>query len=139
MRFALILATGLGLSVTQAVTPAMAQTKAPLSSVTGVTDGIMSLGIANTVRRKCPDISGRMIKAFFYVDKLKAHAKSLGYSSAEVDAFLDDKAAEEKLKARGIAYLKSKGVVENQPETLCAFGHAEIAKSSLIGSFLRTN
>lgn len=137
MRILLSLATVI--SVAAAPVAASANTRPPLSEVKEITDGIMVLGIANTIRRRCDGISGRMIRGWSYVQALKARANELGYSDTEIRALLDDKAAEKRLIDEGLAYVESKGVDRNDPASLCAFGREEIKKSSLIGSFLRAN
>ncbi|WP_204114803.1 DUF5333 domain-containing protein [Shimia biformata] len=137
MRFILTVATAASLALTPVASAA--NSRPPLSEVKEITDGIMVLGIANTIRRKCDGISGRMVRGWSYVQKLKARANELGYSDAEIRALLSDKEAEKRLVEQGLAFVETKGVDRNDPATLCAYGREEIKKSSLIGSFLRAN
>ncbi len=125
------------LAVTTSLCASVALAKQPLSEVKIVNDGLLAVGIADEIRKNCPSISARMVKAFFYINELEDHAKELGYSEEEIDDYVSDKSEKAKMRARGEAYLKEQGVVESNPDTYCALGRAEIKKSSRIGALLR--
>lgn len=116
-----------------------AQAKRPLEDVSSVTNGLLWVGIADEIRKSCSSISARMFKALNYVSDIQNEAKSLGYSQDEIDAFRKSDANKAVLRQRGEAYLKAHGVALGDPETYCALGRAEIAKSSQIGALLRAN
>lgn len=118
-------------------TAVQAEAKASLGTVTQVSNGILIVGIANEIRKKCPSIDPRLVKAYFFMNSLKSHAKKLGYSSTEIDAYLDNKEEEAKIKMRGEAYLIQNGITKDDPETYCALGRTEIKKSSQIGALLK--
>ncbi len=111
--------------------------KPPLRDVPAVDDALLDLGIADRIRKTCPTISARMLKAVSYVWDLKAQARALGYSEAEIDAYVDSEAEKDRMRARGRAFFKAKGVDTSDPQSYCALGRAEIQKSSRIGSLLR--
>ncbi|ASM72667.1 MULTISPECIES: DUF5333 domain-containing protein [Roseobacteraceae] len=106
---------------------------------TPIDDGLLAVGLADEIRKACPDISARMLRAFGYINDLKSQAQALGYSEAEIDAYRKSDVEKARLKQRGDAYLAANGVVAGQPETYCALGRNEIEKSSRIGSLLRVN
>ncbi len=122
-------------SVSLFATPVMA--KQPLGKVAAIDDALFDLGIADRIRKNCPSISARMFKAIGYVRKLESDAKALGYTSAEIEAYTDSKADKARLRAKAAVFFKAKGVDTSDPQSYCAFGHAEIQKSSRIGSLLR--
>ncbi len=112
-------------------------TKKSLRDVKSIDDAVFHIAAADQIRKMCPDISARLFKALNFARKTKAKAVKLGYSEAEIDAYLDSDAEKARMKARGAAYFKANGVVTGEPESYCALGRKEIEKSSRIGSLLR--
>ena len=88
------------------------------------------------IRKNCDSIGGRVIKALFYMNSLKQRARERGYSEAEIDAYVDNKAEKRKMRRKGEAYMAAKGVDPEKPETFCDLGRAEIAADTPIGKFL---
>ncbi|MDO6725566.1 MAG: DUF5333 domain-containing protein [Cognatishimia sp.] len=117
----------------------VAEAKQPLEKVESVTDGLLWVGIADEIRKTCPTISARMIRALGYINDIQNEAKSLGYSKAEIDTFRKSDANKAELRRRGEAYLKANGVDLSDPSSYCTLGLAEIKKSSQIGALLRAN
>ena len=114
-----------------------AQAKRPLAQVKPITDGLLAVGLADEIRNNCPTISARMLRAVSFMTSLKNKAQAMGYSDEEIRAFRKNSSEKARMRARGEAYLKQNGVRKGQPETYCALGRAEIAKSSQIGALLR--
>ncbi len=71
--------------------------------------------------------------------RLKSRANALGYSDAEIRAYIESDAEKARMRAKGEAFLSQNGVRYGQPETFCAFGRSEIQKNSAIGALLRAN
>ncbi|AXI46086.1 hypothetical protein C1J03_08685 [Sulfitobacter sp. SK012] len=111
--------------------------KPPLRDVPKIDNALLDLGIADIIRKQCPDISARMLKALNYVWGLKAEAGRLGYTDAEIDAYIDSDAEKTRMRARGDEFFKARGVETSDPQSYCALGRAEIQKSSRIGSLLK--
>ena len=122
-------------SVAMLATPAVA--KQPLNQVAAIDDALFDLGIADRVRKNCPTISARLFRAISYVRKIESEAKAMGYTAAEIEAYTDSDADKARLRAKAAKYFKAKGVDTSDPQSYCAFGHAEIQKSSRIGSLLK--
>ncbi|MGJ8615966.1 MAG: DUF5333 domain-containing protein [Sulfitobacter sp.] len=131
MRKVLIALVSVGLMAT----PVLA--KQPLNQVAAIDDALFDLGIADRIRKNCPTISARMFRAISYIRKLESDAKALGYTSAEIEAYTDSDADKARLRAKAAAFFKAKGVDTSDPQSYCAFGRAEIQKSSRIGSLLK--
>ena len=117
--------------------PLQAQAKPPLREVAAIDDALFDLGIADRIRKNCPTISARMLKAIGYVRGLERKARDLGYTQAEIDAYTDSDADKDRLRAKAAAFFAAKGVDPARPESYCAVGLEEIQKSSRIGSLLR--
>jgi len=111
--------------------------KPPLREVAEIDDAVLDVGIADIIRKRCPDISARMVRAVRFAYDVKAKARAMGYSEAEIDAYLDSDAEKARMRARGAAFFKARGVDTSDPQSYCALGRAEIQKSSRIGSLLK--
>ena len=123
------------LVATLAATPLLA--KPPLREVAQIDDALLDLGIADRIRKECPDISARMFRAIAYVRDLQRDAKALGYTDAEIEAYTDSDAEKDRMRARGAAFFAARGVDTSDPQSYCALGKTEIQKGSRIGSLLR--
>ena len=113
--------------------------KPPLREVPEIDGTILAVGIADEIRKNCPDISARLIRAVGVVNGLKGTARSLGYSDEEIDAYRKSEAERARLKAERDSYLQAAGVRAGAPDTYCALGRVEIEKGGQIGALLRMN
>lgn len=121
------------------LTAGSASAKPHLRDVPEIDGTILAVGIADEIRKNCPEISARMLKAYTLVTGLKDRARALGYSDAEIDAYRGSDAEKARLKAARAAYLAQSGVTVGQPATYCALGRQEIEKGGQIGALLRMN
>ncbi len=109
----------------------------PLGQVSRITEGLINTAIAYEVSRVCPSIEPRMVEGLIYLNSLKAHAQSLGYSPEEIDAFTRDRSEKARLEAIARARLADMGAVVGQADTYCDVGRQEMANHSQIGRLLR--
>ena len=63
-----------------AMTGSMALAKPALRDVPELDNRLFAVGLAEEIRRNCPQISGRMLKAFGYLQDLANDALELGYT-----------------------------------------------------------
>jgi hypothetical protein len=131
MRFIMMALLGLGLF------SAPVSAKPPLRDVAAIDDALLDVGIADAIRKNCPTIDARLIKATTFLWNIKGQANALGYSDAEIDAYRKSNVEKERLKARGRAFFEARGVDTSDPHSYCAIGLEEIQKQSRIGSLLR--
>lgn len=115
--------------------PAGAQT--PLKDVAYVRDGIIHVGMAYEISEKCGDISARLFRGLGFLQSLKNHARGLGYSDAEIDAYVNDAAEKDRLEAIARSELADLGVIEGDESSYCAVGRAQIAANTRVGWLLR--
>ena len=113
--------------------------KPHLRDVPEIDGTILAVGIADEIRKNCPVISARMVQAYRTVTGLKARARDLGYSDAEIDAYRKSDAEKARLKRARDAYLRQGGVAAGQEASYCDLGRVEIEKGSRIGALLRMN
>lgn len=125
------------MALTYATLATTAMAKTPLKDVPAVADGIMKFGIANEIRENCDSISPRLMRAYRYIQALKAYAESLGYSEQEIDAYVDNDVEKARLLGLANAYMQQRGVDPNVSQTYCALGLEEIKSGSEIGRLLK--
>ena len=119
--------------------PTSTMAKPSLRDVPEIENIIFAAALAHEISGICPTIKARKIKALGMAWQLKSRANDLGYSDAEIRAYVESDREKARMRAKGERFLKANGVVYGRPETFCAFGHAEISKSSAIGALLKAN
>ncbi|MEL6465339.1 MAG: DUF5333 domain-containing protein [Pseudomonadota bacterium] len=113
--------------------------KPHLRDVPEIDGTLLAVGIADEIRKNCPDISARMFRALTLVNSLKAKARNMGYSEEEIDAYRKSDVEKARLKTARAAYLEKAGVTAGQPASYCALGQVEIERGGQIGALLRMN
>lgn len=131
----------MGMKVTKFAVSALAAlvpaaSAASLSQETDINDALFEIAVANEIRKECDSISPRIFKAIGRMNELKAEARRRGYTDAEIDAYVNDKAEKQKMRERRNAYIRAQGAKPNNGPSLCALGRSEIAKQSPIGELL---
>ncbi len=109
----------------------------PLKDVQYVRDGIIHVGMAYEISEKCSSIRARTWRGINFLQSLKNHAESLGYTDAQIDAYIDDDAEKDRLEAIARRELARLGIVEGDEATYCAVGRAQIAANTRVGWLLR--
>ncbi|MBM3603711.1 MAG: hypothetical protein FJX25_02910 [Alphaproteobacteria bacterium] len=117
-----------------AATPAAALE--PLSQNSYVNERLVQARVADVLRRGCPSIDARLVRAFREARALKRHALDQGYTEAQIDAFLDSREERQRIYAQADRYMRENGVVNGQPDTFCRLGRDEIARQTIAGSLL---
>lgn len=130
-----ILALMIAIAATAGAGSASAQSA--LKDEAEVRDGIIYVGMAYEISQKCDDISARTWRGITFLQSLKRTASDLGYSDAEIDAYVNDR--DEKRRLEGVArqMLADLGVVPDEPATYCAVGREQIASNTRVGWLLR--
>ena len=111
--------------------------KPALKDVAEVREGIIATGMAYEISERCGSISPRYFRAIGYLNSLKSYARDLGYSDAEIDAYIDDDTEKDRLETIARDRLASLGVVVGSEATYCAVGQSDIQAGSNIGRLLR--
>ncbi|WP_291840375.1 DUF5333 domain-containing protein [Limimaricola sp.] len=116
---------------------AAARADIPLKDQPAIRDGLITAGMAIEIGDKCPSLSVRMIRGYFYLEDLKRQARALGYSDDEINAYVKDKAEKARLEDVGRAQLRDLGTVDGDAESYCAVGRAQMAAGTTLGGLLR--
>lgn len=114
--------------------PAAAQV--PLRENAAINSQLLTVGLANEIRKRCDTISGRLLKGVTTLRAIHRQALDQGYSKEEIETYVDSRVEKDRMKARGRAWLAKRGASPEQPETMCRVGREEIAKASGIGALL---
>ncbi|WP_417241452.1 DUF5333 domain-containing protein [Celeribacter sp.] len=117
--------------------PLSAAALPPLSRVDEIDNNMLYVGIAIEISDECPTIEARKIKGLNFLWTLKAVASEMGYSNAQIEEYVTSKDEKARIRAKGAAYARARGVDPTTSAGLCALGEMEIAKGSVIGSLLR--
>lgn len=110
----------------------------PINQEKTINGTLLSGFIADAIADNCPTMQPRKLRALNELLKLRDYALRVGYSAAEVRAFVESPTEKARGKAEAAAWLARKGAVPGQAEAYCAAGEAEIANGSLIGTLLRS-
>ena len=112
------------------------EAKPALSEVPQIDDGLLVIGLAHEIHKKCPTISARLFKGIGALQDLKREAQDLGYSDDEIREHVESDAEKKRLRARAAQYMKARGLGQTKQD-YCALGQDEIAQKSQIGALLR--
>lgn len=126
---ALILATTLA-------GPMQASAQTPLGKNSYVTERLVAARVADRIRKTCPTIGARLIRAMSELQALQSYALKAGYSKAEMKAYLKDPVEKQKIYAKAEAYLAAGGATAGNVDGFCALGHKEIVAQSIAGSLI---
>ncbi|CUH32504.1 hypothetical protein JSE7799_00941 [Jannaschia seosinensis] len=109
---------------------------ADLAQERGITEGLINVGIAYEISEVCPDIGPRRIRGLRYLLALRGAAAEMGYSAAEIDAFIDDDAEKDRLEAIARDRLARMGAPRGDVAAHCAVGRREVAGDTQVGRLL---
>ena len=108
-----------------------------LKDVAKVRDGIIFVGMAYEISEECGSLNARLFRGLGYLQSLRRHARDLGYSEAEIEAYINDDDEKDRLEGIARAQLASLGVVPGQEATYCSVGRAQIEANTRVGWLLR--
>ncbi|MBK5935033.1 hypothetical protein C8N32_101200 [Rhodovulum imhoffii] len=111
----------------------------PLRENRHINGSLLSAAIGDEIRKHCPTISPRLFLAMKKAWELEQYARKLGYSDAQIEAFLESERERDRMRALRDKYLRANGVIKGDAESYCRLGRAEIAKGTLTGILLREN
>ncbi len=116
---------------------AIASAKPALRDVSEIDDAMLWVALAIEISDKCDEIDPRTLRGLSVLYGLKRRAQTLGYTSAEINAYVKSPDEKARMRERGERYVKSRGLDPSDPAALCRLGHAEIDRSSAIGVLLK--
>ena len=121
-----------------AVAGSAALAATPLNEEKHINMSLTAAAIGDLIRRNCSSISPRYFVVFRKTKALERYALDLGYTKAEIRAFLDNQTERNRVRTAAEKYLSDHGVVKGEESTYCSAGRAEIANKTLTGQLLRS-
>lgn len=119
--------------------PSVSEARVSLQDDKTLENGLVTVAIARTLYRSCDDIEPKKLKAYGFLRGLYKHAKSLGYTTEEIEAYIDNEADKKRVESKAYSYIASKGADMEVVSTICEVGRAEIEVESFVGKYLRIN
>lgn len=107
------------------------------ANVERVTEGLIAAGMAIELGDKCDGVSVRMIRGLNFLQGLKSHLQDLGYSNAEIDAYIDNRTEKQRLETIARQRLNALGVRTDDGTTYCTVARSQIAEGTPVGRLLR--
>lgn len=107
------------------------------ANVERVTEGLIAAGMAIELSDNCDGVRVRMIRGLSFLQGLKNHLHDLGYSGAEIDAYIDNRTEKQRLETIARQRLNALGVRTDDTTTYCTVAQTQIAEGTQIGRLLR--
>ena len=104
-----------------------------------VRQGFYAIGLADEIRKNCPAISPRLVRAYTFLKSLESYALESGYSQDDIEDLKDDDAARSELEAQIEADLRARGATPGNTAGYCQVGREEMARGTSAGRLLRGN
>ncbi len=111
----------------------------PLHEDPTVRQGFYAIGLADEVRRNCPQISPRLVRAYSFLKSLQSYARDAGYSEADIEALRENDSERDALEAEIEADLRARGAQAGNAAGYCKVGREEIARGTQAGRLLKGN
>ena len=119
------------------LSPVLAQDRPGLQGEADIENSLRIVATVEVLRDNCDALDLRKIKAVMYVRGIQSRARKLGYSDAEIEAYVDDDAQRGRLEGIAMAYLQSKDAVPGDAGSFCAVAKGEMAAKSTVGGLLK--
>lgn len=114
--------------------PAKAVT--PLYDDPVLREGFYKIGLAEELRRNCPRIAPKLVRAYAFLKELEKYAMDAGYSRDDFKQAEGSLAQKPDMRAQIEASLSQRGVRPGDSDSYCAVGRQEIARGTQIGEML---
>jgi len=89
------------------------------------------------IARRCETLRGpnKLARTAYFLG-LYNQARRLGFSRAQIEAFVEDQAERARMDAMVRAYVEARGARLDDPASMCALGRAEMAARTPVGQRL---
>lgn len=100
-------------------------------------EGLLAISVGRLIRNHCDRIDARRFAVIAFAENLVRRGHDLGYSRAEMEAYIDSEADRDRYRALARAYLADQGANIEDAQSMCRLGEVEISSRSVIGRLLR--
>ncbi len=98
---------------------------------------LLGASMAYIIDEQCPSIRLRRLRMVGYALSLSRHAKGLGYTSDEIETYVNDKDEQARFRALATERLLEKGAREGDAQSFCEVGRSEMEQETYVGSMLK--
>jgi hypothetical protein len=123
--------------------PALAMTQAEVNDLLRGTpevyNGLFTAALIKHISDSCPDSiepPGRLARVRYFLG-LYSTARALGPDRQQIEAFVEDEAEQERMRALVYSHLRSAGVDPMNQQAVCAYASDQIAQATALGQRLR--
>ncbi len=109
----------------------------PLRDDPQIHSGLTVIAVGRHIQNVCDDIRPRLVRAWNFAEGLVDRAQDLGFTRAQVEAFIDDRTEQERYGAVMRQWFAQQGVDASDRDAVCRVGRDEITAGSQIGRLLR--
>ncbi|MDD7970133.1 DUF5333 domain-containing protein [Roseinatronobacter alkalisoli] len=115
-----------------------ADVNAALRGNAEIYNGLFTAALLKHIVDTCPDLQGpnRLQRVSFFMG-LYNRARGMGFTRAQIEAFVDDKTEQQRLQGVVDGYLTQAGVDPSNTQAVCTYARAEMADRSALGRRLR--
>ena len=110
---------------------------ADLRDEADIRERILVVGEAEALVKGCGPVKERRAVGLQYLWATARMALAKGYSRAEIEAYVEDDAEKERLRAIARERVAAKGAVKGDEASHCRLARAEMASGSAVGQLLR--
>ena len=114
-------------------TPALAD----IRNEADIRERILVVGEAEALVKGCSRVKERRMVGIQFLMATARMAMAKGYSRAEIEAYVEDDAEKERLRAIARDRVAAKGAVRGDEASHCRLARAEMARGSDVGRLLR--
>jgi hypothetical protein len=115
-----------------------ADVNAALRGNADIYNGLFTAGLIKHIVDTCPDVQGpsRLARVSYFLG-LYNQARKLGFDRAQIEAFVEDEAEQERLRGLVKAHLAKQGVEPDDMTSVCTYARAQMAERTILGTRLR--
>ena len=116
-----------------------ADVNALLRNTPDVYNGLFTAALIKHITESCPDSidpPGKLARVAYFMG-LYGKARGLGLDRSQIEAFVEDKAEQERMRQLVYSYLRSADVDPMNKPAVCAYASDQIAQATALGKRLR--
>jgi hypothetical protein len=135
---AIVLGGALALAAPASAAQSQAEVNDTLRNTPAIYNGLFTAALIKHVVDTCPAVSppGRLTRVNYFLS-LYNRARALGFSRAQIEAFVEDEAERARLRGIVLSHLRRAGVDPESEAEVCAFARTQIAERTALGRQLR--
>ncbi len=111
-----------------------AQVNDALRGNADIYNGLFTAALIRQIVDVCPTIRppGRLARVNYFMS-LYNRARSMGFSRAQIEGFVEDKSEQERLQALVENHLRNAGVTPSSEADVCAYARTQMAERTALG------